>query len=235
VASGGATPLPNPTAQETGSAVPAPCPAPLAPPDAGLLGKIDVLSEAEVTRYRALEAVVAAGWQTFADVGVALGQIRDERLYRTEFDTFEAYCRAKWHYARRYVYQLISAAQLFQHLCANCAHRRPDHESQLRPLVGLSLDDAQLAWECAVIHAGEGRITARTVKNALQQLDLGSKKPPQDPHPTRAEQQQLVTGTMTELLMLLNQKAAHAVLVEKAEALYRHVQALFAKRKRDNA
>ena len=42
------------------------------------------------------EAVVSMGWHTFVDVGLALPEIRDHRLYREEFDDFDTYCRAKW-------------------------------------------------------------------------------------------------------------------------------------------
>jgi hypothetical protein len=31
-----------------------------------------------------------SGWQTFVQVGLALAQIRDDRLYKVDFDTFEA-------------------------------------------------------------------------------------------------------------------------------------------------
>jgi hypothetical protein len=46
--------------------------------------------------------------------------------------------RLKWQYSRRYVDQLIAAAQLFRYLSANCSRRKPEHENQLRPLVGLT-------------------------------------------------------------------------------------------------
>src|SRR5438105_4860117 len=93
------------------------------------------------------EEVLKAACQNFVEAGLALGQIRDRRLYRIEFHTFDAYCRAKWQYARVYAYHLICAVQLFRHLLANCKQRKPDHESQLRPLIGLSLAQAQVAWE----------------------------------------------------------------------------------------
>ncbi|MHC1766929.1 MAG: hypothetical protein AB9869_21940 [Verrucomicrobiia bacterium] len=36
-----------------------------------------------------------------------------------------------------------------------------DHESQLRPLVGLTPEQAQLAWTCAVENPGGRKINAR--------------------------------------------------------------------------
>ena len=46
--------------------------------------------------------VLAMRCRSFVAVGLTLGKIRDERLYREEFRTFEAYCRAKWQYGPRH-------------------------------------------------------------------------------------------------------------------------------------
>ncbi len=35
--------------------------------------------------------------------GLALAQIQDERLYRMEYDLFEAYCQVKFQYGRGYI------------------------------------------------------------------------------------------------------------------------------------
>jgi hypothetical protein len=37
----------------------------------------------------------------FVKVGLALARIRDARLYRAEFPTFEAYCQTKWHHGSK--------------------------------------------------------------------------------------------------------------------------------------
>ncbi len=141
--------------------------------------------------------------------------------YKDDYDSFEVYCREKWHYGRRCVYQLISAAELFTHLCAICAHCKPDHESQLRPLVGLTPEQAQLAWTCAVESAGGRKITARLVKRAMQ--DLGLAAPPKPVSKVncnaKAKRRKLINDTIGQLLMLISQKAAY-------EALQRHIQPL---------
>ena len=43
-------------------------------------------------------SVSARTGYTFVDVGLAFARIRDYRLYRIEFPTFEAYCQQKWQY-----------------------------------------------------------------------------------------------------------------------------------------
>src|SRR5262245_16598034 len=120
-------------------------------------------------RLYAYEEVIVSGWNTCLDVGLALAQIRDQRLYRTEFFTFEAYCRQKWAYGRNYVDKMISAAQVFTHLRTNST-QKPERETQVRPLVGLSKEAAQSAWENAVKAAAGHKITARLVKSAVKEL-----------------------------------------------------------------
>jgi hypothetical protein len=133
-----------------------------------VLGKVNGLSEAEQAELYACEAVIETGWATFVQVGLALARIREAQLYRIEFQCFDTYCRVKWQYARRYVDQVIAAAQLFNHLSANCAQHKPDHESQLRPLVGLSLEQAAAVWERAVARAGSRKITALMVHRQIR-------------------------------------------------------------------
>ena len=176
-----------------------------------VLGVVDVLSDAEQAQLMGCEAVVEMGWRTFVEVGLALAQIRDSRLYRVEFETFDAYCRAKWQYTRIYVHQLISAAQLFTHLSAICKHPKPDHESQVRPLIGLSLPQAQAAWESAAEKAGNRRITARMVQNAVKELQFTGETKPEtaEPAPAKAQCRQLIEDILGQLLVLVRQKASY--------------------------
>ena len=62
------------------------------------------MSDATVTSLTPLESatlatyetVIQQGLESFVEVGNALAAIRDNRLYRSEHDTFEEYCQAKW-------------------------------------------------------------------------------------------------------------------------------------------
>lgn len=56
----------------------------------------------------------------FVEIGLALATIRDRRLYRAEFRTFEEYCRERWGFSRRRAYQLIACARIYVHLVNRC-------------------------------------------------------------------------------------------------------------------
>src|ERR1043166_3018230 len=127
-----------------------------------------------------------------------------------EFDTFEAYCREKWQYGRHYVNRLILAAQVFTHLVTISHQRRPEHETQVRPLIGLTPPQAQLAWEHAVEKAAGKKITQRLVKAAVQELQLGGSPAPvtQQPRRNKAEQRRLVDKENMMIGHNKHQKAA---------------------------
>jgi len=57
-----------------------------------------------------LEVVIERGQQTFIEVGRALMEIRDRRLYRETHATFEAYCGERWGWTRQRANQQIDAA-----------------------------------------------------------------------------------------------------------------------------
>lgn len=136
-----------------------------------------LLSASEQRELTDCERVITKGWQTFIEVGRALAQIRNKHLYRQEFPTFEAYCRKKWQYSRVHAHRLIAAAELHTHLLP-IGNTPPQHETQLRPLMGLSKEEAKAAWKKALEAAKGGEVTAQLVKQAVAEL-----KP--DSHPPR--------------------------------------------------
>lgn len=70
------------------------------------------LSRTGERRLATFELVIEKGLATFQEVGEALIAIRDERLYRAEHETFEAYCKARWKFSDRRARQLMSAAEI---------------------------------------------------------------------------------------------------------------------------
>jgi polyhydroxyalkanoate synthesis regulator phasin len=108
---------------------------------------------------------------------------------------------------------------------------KPEHERQVRPLVGLTAEQAQKAWDRAIEKAGGRKITARLVKAAVQKLQppRGAKPVKRETGQTKAQQRKLIDGAIGELLVLLSQKASHEVLTQKVEALHGQIRSLFPK------
>jgi hypothetical protein len=58
-----------------------------------------------------LEEKIEQGLQTFVEVGLALMEIRDRKLYRGEYSSFKEYCKERWNFSDSRGRQLILAAK----------------------------------------------------------------------------------------------------------------------------
>jgi hypothetical protein len=116
-----------------------------------------------------LERKIERGLGTFIEVGEALMEIRDSRLYRGEHGTFEDYCRKEWKMSRPRVYQLIGAAEVATRL-STVVDKPPTSERQARPLTKLEAEQQPVAWNRAVELADGGPPTARQVEQAVIEL-----------------------------------------------------------------
>jgi len=74
------------------------------------------LTEPERRKFNDLDGIIRKGLQTFAEVGASLAIIRDQRLYREEYDTFEAYCQDRCGWTRQRAAQLIGASEVVTEL-----------------------------------------------------------------------------------------------------------------------
>lgn len=73
---------------------------------------LELLGESEQTALSQCETMIERGLKSFIEVGTALLSIRDNRLYRERFSTFESYCQDRWGFGRTIAYEYIGAAQL---------------------------------------------------------------------------------------------------------------------------
>lgn len=126
------------------------------------------LTVAECDRLTALEQTIERGLQTFVDVGTALLEIRDSRLYRQTFGTFEEYCRDRWGFTRMRASQLISAAEVVGNVKKFL--QPPTTESHTYPLRHLEPEQQRAAWQRAIETAPNGKITAAHVASVVDEL-----------------------------------------------------------------
>ena len=90
------------------------------------------------------EAVIERGLETFFEVGQAMAIIREKRLYRADYKTFEEYCRDKWGIQRNYANKLIAASEVVANL--EMGTIVPKTETQARPLTSLEPDQQRVVW-----------------------------------------------------------------------------------------
>lgn len=124
------------------------------------------LTTTEAKHLAQLEATIEAGLQTFVDVGRALLEIRDARLYRQSFDTFEDYCRDRWGMSRIHAHRMIEAANVTNNLLPT-GNILPTSERQARPLASIEPEQQREAWQRAVDTAPNGKVTAAHVQSVV--------------------------------------------------------------------
>lgn len=126
------------------------------------------LTDTEARTLAEQEEVVRRGFTTFVEVGLALTVIRDGRLYREEFSSFEKYMAKRWRMSRPRAYELMAAANVVVELVKSTAgeatERVTPNARQARELGRLPEGERATAWQAVVEAAGEGKVTAADVR-----------------------------------------------------------------------
>jgi len=127
------------------------------------------LAKTEQHQLKQCEAVIDSGLRTFQEVGSALLQIRDGRLYRQEYKTFEEYCQKRWEMGRGTANRYISANNSAK-LLEPIGSKIPLSESQLRPLASLDPKEQKQVWKRAIQIAGNQPPTGLQVREAVREI-----------------------------------------------------------------
>ena len=138
--------------------------------------ELSPLTTWENGRLAHLERIIESGLQTFYDVGGALMEIREGRLYRQTHRSFEAYTKERWGMGKSRAHQLIEAASTVAAISGPVVEGEPStivdtlpvNESQVRPLAGLDDQAKREVWAEAVATAPAGRVTGRHVAQTVR-------------------------------------------------------------------
>lgn len=186
------------------------------------------LSLAEKDLLAECEIVIERGMGVFIETGEALMTVRDNRLYRTDFGTFEDYCRTRWSLSVPYANQLISAARVVETIITAVASEIdsedvdiPATESQARELAPLLNDPQELrvVWQEAVQRT-EGRPTAAAIRAVREEREA-------EPAPKpawSAEELLLRSEVEAGRVVVASLRGEHRNLVAWAEAAERYVR-----------
>ena len=127
----------------------------------------ELLNVEEKNELERCEVVIKQGLKTFVEVGQALMLIRDKRLYRSEFGTFENYCNEKWDLTRQHVNRLVKTSQVVSNL--EPLGSKPQTETHARPLTKLEPELQQEAWQETINRHGS-EITQKKVQTVVNEF-----------------------------------------------------------------
>lgn len=124
------------------------------------------LSQPEADLLQQLKSVVHRGKKVFIEVGTALFQIREYRLYRSEFKTFEEFCQSEFGFTRQFASLQIQSAEIASGLSTTVDI---PNETTAREFISVPAEDrSSVAEQAKAIAAEHGRdtINSRDVKEA---------------------------------------------------------------------
>ena len=94
-----------------------------------------------------LESVIARNQGLFFEIGRALFEIKEARLYKiTLYENFETYTKARWDMGKSHAYRLIDAYLVVNNL-SPIGDDLPENESQVRPLVPFKPVEQRQIWK----------------------------------------------------------------------------------------
>ena len=123
---------------------------------------MEQIAIAESQRLTQLETDIGEGLKTFMKVGTALLEIRDARLYRQDYNTFEEYCQERWNLSKTHSNRLIAASEVVQNLTP-IGVILPTVESQVRPLTQFAPEEQTVVWQRATETAPNGLVRLEDV------------------------------------------------------------------------
>lgn len=128
---------------------------------------MEILNIDESHELERCEVVIKQGLQTFIEVGQALMTIREKRLYRIGFKTFEDYCVGRWGMVQQSATRLIRAYETVTNLQSEpIGSVLPKSENQVRPLTSLEPEIQKEVWTEVVKTHGDN-ITAAKVQTVV--------------------------------------------------------------------
>ncbi len=137
------------------------------------------LSAKEKRLFTRLEKDIEQNLKGFLKVGFALVTIRDQKLYREYYTTFEEYCREEWDLGRSRAYQLIDSHDVMEHLSTMVDKSGvptfrilPANERQTRPMIDIPMEQRGEAWTMVLEEAEkkESKITASFTQHCIDAL-----------------------------------------------------------------
>ena len=128
---------------------------------------MEILNIDESHELERCEIVIKQGLQTFIEVGQALMTIREKRLYRIGFKTFEDYCVGRWGMVQQSATRLIRAYETVTNLQSEpMGSVLPQSERQTRPLTSLEPEIQKEVWK-EVVQTHGNKITYTNVQTVV--------------------------------------------------------------------
>jgi hypothetical protein len=135
------------------------------------LARIEVLTPEEVSDLESIECRIRRNVESVRDTVECFLEIRDRKLYRHHYESFDAYCRGRWSTTLSYMSRLaFHDTTRIQLAVALPDAPPPTSESQTRELKAVEEDRRPEVYAAAVADADGAVPTAKQVKAAAARV-----------------------------------------------------------------
>ena len=130
------------------------------------------ITKVEAKRYKECEALIETGADSMRR---GLLEIRDSKLYRQDYKTFEEYCATRWNITARHANRMIAHAKVEKNLGQICP--KNDCEDELFPEINqsqareLSKVEPEKQAEVLAKASENGKPTAAKIKEAAAEIE----------------------------------------------------------------
>ena len=115
-----------------------------------------------------LEKKIEAGLEYFRIAGESLRIIKEQKLYKSEYSTYEEYCQQRWGFSPQYANRLISAENTTKMLeSETIGSLLPQSESQVR-ILSKSKDPSAM-WKSTQEKTGKEQPTAKDIEAHMRE------------------------------------------------------------------
>lgn len=121
-----------------------------------------------------LESVIERGLKTFLEVGYAIREIRDQKLYMEHYPNFDSYCRNRWGWTKGHAGRVVQAADTAEALGESHSEHQFENLAQARAVYPHAREDPEAArevWEELNTGREEGGapLSSSDIKQAFQE------------------------------------------------------------------
>ena len=159
------------------------------------------LTKQDMQRLRVLESTVEKGLTTFVEVGNALYEIRESRMYRATHKDFADYCEYRFGLTSRRVNQLIESAKVVEDLGNNVSH--PKNSRVASELAKVEPESRKDVWEAAIEKSPDVR---EVVESRKPEQDRASQR--QSVKDSESAELEAIAGWVRKFNTFQNQSAA---------------------------
>lgn len=123
------------------------------------------------TRLESLEQQVKQGFKGFVQAATAMREIKESKIYKNEYGTWENYLKVRWGYSDGWWRKLQRSYSVVKNLeNVTTGNVLPSSERQARELAPLEPEQQVEVWEKVTDRHGPNGITAAKIKAVKQEL-----------------------------------------------------------------